>query len=102
MTLPEALLWNALRGRSPGKPAFRRQHPIEPYVLDFYFAAAKLCVEVDGEAHDWRVGRDNRRDAWLRERGIEVVRYPARAVLDAPDMVAQQIFDLALARIGRD
>ncbi|WP_366852839.1 DUF559 domain-containing protein [Phenylobacterium sp.] len=48
MSLPEVILWTALRGREPGRPVFRRQHPIGPYVLDFYCAKARLCVEVDG------------------------------------------------------
>jgi very-short-patch-repair endonuclease len=101
MTLPEVLLWNVLRGRAPGKPTFRRQHPVEPYILDFYCAAAKLCIEIDGEGHAWTVGRDERRDAWLNAQGIDVVRYGAKAVLADPDMVAQQIFDLALERMQR-
>ena len=42
MSLPEALLWRLLR-RAPDGIAFRRQHPIGPYVLDFYCAARKLA-----------------------------------------------------------
>lgn len=39
---PEARLWRVLRLRGPGLPVFRRQHPIGPYVLDFYCAKARL------------------------------------------------------------
>jgi very-short-patch-repair endonuclease len=39
---PEARLWSRLRARAPGTPVFRRQHPIGPYVLDFYCAKAAL------------------------------------------------------------
>jgi very-short-patch-repair endonuclease len=46
MTAPEVRLWQQLRVRGPDRPVFRRQHPIGPYVLDFYCPAAKLCVEV--------------------------------------------------------
>jgi very-short-patch-repair endonuclease len=49
---PEARLWNRLRTRRPGTPVFRRQHPIGPYVLDFYCAEARLAVEIDGMSHD--------------------------------------------------
>src|SRR3954469_10158826 len=52
MTLPEVLLWQALRGGQVGGLRFRRQHPIGHYVLDFYCPALRLAVEVDGAAHD--------------------------------------------------
>lgn len=50
MSLPEVLLWQELRKQSDVK--FRRQHPLGLYVLDFYCAAVKLCIEIDGIAHD--------------------------------------------------
>jgi very-short-patch-repair endonuclease len=36
MSPPEVRLWSRLRKRAPRKPVFRRQHPIGPYILDFY------------------------------------------------------------------
>ncbi|HEX5452938.1 MAG TPA: endonuclease domain-containing protein, partial [Stellaceae bacterium] len=83
MTLPEVVLWQALRqGRLAGL-RFRRQHPIGPYVLDFYCPSACLAVEVDGLVHDAavRVRRDARRDAWLDERGVRVMRVTTKDVL---------------------
>ncbi|HEX8668298.1 MAG TPA: DUF559 domain-containing protein [Allosphingosinicella sp.] len=78
LTQPEARLWQVLRTR-PDELKFRKQHPIGPYVLDFYCPAAKLDIEVDGDAHDMgsNPARDARRDAWLRERGLQVLRIPA-------------------------
>lgn len=89
MSLPEVLLWQALR--SQGEVKFRRQHPVGPYVLDFYCAKSKLCVEIDGIGHDMgdRPARDVRRDSWLRDRGIEVIRIPATEVLADPQSVAE-------------
>jgi very-short-patch-repair endonuclease len=82
MTLPEIILWNALRAR-PGGHKFRHQHPAGEYDLDFYCDTAKLCIEVDGEAHERgdRPERDARRDAWLEAHGIRTMRVPARDVL---------------------
>jgi very-short-patch-repair endonuclease len=79
MSRPEARLWQVLRTRPDGLK-FRRQHPVGPYVLDFYCPAAKLAVEVDGEAHGMgeNPARDSARDAWLRERGFRLCRIPAR------------------------
>ena len=80
MSLPERLLWDQLRGKRTGL-RFRRQHPAGPYVLDFYCDGAKLCVEVDGESHDFTAARDERRDAWLRTRGVRTLRIAAGDVL---------------------
>ena len=78
MSRPEARLWQILRTR-PGGLKFRRQHPVGPYVLDFYCPQARLAIEVDGESHD--LGdmpvRDAHRDAWLREQGFRILRIPA-------------------------
>jgi very-short-patch-repair endonuclease len=81
-TLPEGLLWQRLRIR-PGDLKFRRQHPIGPYIVDFYCPAARLVVEVDGESHGMgdRPARDARRDHWLREQGLRVVRFNAADVM---------------------
>ena len=81
MSLPEVLLWQQLRGRDGEK--WRKQHPAGPYVLDFYCDAARLCVEVDGEAHGCGTApaTDARRDAWLAAQGVATLRVPAAEVL---------------------
>jgi very-short-patch-repair endonuclease len=52
------LLWKALRNRQVGRLKFRRQHPIGPYVVDFYCHPNKLVVEVDGMSHDRKLEED--------------------------------------------
>src|SRR5689334_11687413 len=85
MPLPEALLCQRLR-RRPCNIGFRRQHPLGRYVLDFYCAAAKLAIEIDGIAHDMgdRPQRDEIRTAWLEAQGLQVLRIAARDVLRDP------------------
>jgi len=83
MSLPEVVLWQALRkGRLAGL-RFRRQHPFGPYILDFYCAATRLAVEVDGLVHDTQSAsnHDARRDAWLAQQGVTVLRVRAGDVL---------------------
>ena len=60
MSLPEVLLWKAIKGRKLNRLPFRKQHPIGPYVLDFYCEAVRLAIEVDGGSHDFgdRPARD--------------------------------------------
>lgn len=93
LSLPEKLLWVRLR-RS--KIRFRRQHPLGPYVLDFYCAAWKLAIEVDGAAHDFgsRPHRDEVRTQWLKSQGIDVLRVLATEVLNDPDAVAENLLRL--------
>src|SRR5258706_9207259 len=88
MSLPEVLLWKAIKGGAVDRLHFRKQHPLGPYVLDFYCDAAKLAVEVDGANHGAgdRPVRDERRDAWLATRGIATLRLPASLIL--PDVDA--------------
>jgi very-short-patch-repair endonuclease len=90
---PEARLWVRLRARTPGRPAFRRQHPIGPYVADFYCAAARLVIEIDGadHAHPDRQRRDLERDRYLGAIGCRVLRIAAAEVLANPDGVASWI-----------
>src|SRR3954462_10727403 len=82
MTLPEGMLWQVLRQR-PETLKFRRQHPIGRCVVDFYCPATRLVIEVDGEAHSMgdHPQRDARRDHWLRDQGLCVLRFDARDVI---------------------
>ncbi|WP_449474255.1 endonuclease domain-containing protein [Sphingobium chungangianum] len=92
MSPPEVALWQWLRQRPSGLK-FRRQHPVGPYVLDFYCASARLAVEIDGSGHDHieRVTHDERRDIWLRAQGFRVLRIKAIDVLTDLDSVMRHI-----------
>ena len=82
MSLPERMLWQALRQR-PNGLKFRRQHPIGPYVVDFYCSSARLAIEVDGIVHDMgdQPKRDLERTSFLKENGYRVLRVSAQRVL---------------------
>ena len=96
MSLPEVLLWQALKGGSHN-PRFRRQHPIGPYVVDFYCAAAHLVIEVDGMAHDMgdRPQRDLARNAYLQDKGFTVLHIPASDILRDVSAVAESVMKAA-------
>ena len=74
LTVHEKRLWYLLRRNQLGLH-FRRQHPVGPFILDFYRASAKLCVEIDGPLHDEQRDYDRRRTDWLMKEGIRVLRF---------------------------
>ncbi len=95
LTLPERTLWALLRRDGLGLH-FRRQHALGPYVLDFYCATARLCVEIDGPVHAEQAGRDARRDAWLAGQGIQTLRFSDEDVEQRPAVVLAAIRDGAV------
>jgi very-short-patch-repair endonuclease len=96
MSLPEVLLWRRLKGRQQGL-YFRKQHPLGPYILDFFCAEAKLAVEVDGGSHSFgdRPEKDAGRDAWLAHQGIRTLRISASLVLEDVDVAVRMVVDAA-------
>ena len=92
-TKAETALWRALRRRSVLGFKFRRQHPVGPYIVDFFCYEAMLAVEVDGEHHgsDEHADYDKHRDRELRRRGIRVLRVSDDDVLTQLDGVVQMI-----------
>jgi very-short-patch-repair endonuclease len=99
LTDAEARIWLRLKGKPEGVH-FRKQHPIGPYVVDFYCAKAKLIVEIDGEIHDRddNPRRDERRTLYLEGLGLEVLRISGDEVMADPDEVGLGILQLALAK----
>ena len=91
-----------LRQRGDGL-AFRRQHPVGRYVLDFYCAQAKLAIEIDGEHHYYEAQqrKDVMRDAWLAKQGIETPRIPGFEIMADPEAMANQIRLKAFEKIGQ-
>jgi very-short-patch-repair endonuclease len=96
-SLPEGLLWQCLRSRPAGLK-FRRQHPLGPYVLDFFCREAGVAIEVDGISHEMgdNPERDRERDEWVDGRNIRTLRIPAGEVLG--DIEAVVTFIVAKCR----
>ncbi|HTX50855.1 MAG TPA: endonuclease domain-containing protein [Caulobacteraceae bacterium] len=103
LTPPEARLWMALRRRGVANLRFRRQHPIGPFIVDFFCPSARLVVEVDGQIHTLENSpmRDDRRDLWLENHGLTVLRIPAMYVRDNLDAVLREIAAAAERAMAR-
>ena len=80
MTKEERTLWYDCLKHLP--ITINRQKVIGKYILDFYCASAKIAIELDGSQHYEDDGRaqDEKRDKYLNERGITVLRYSNRDV----------------------
>ena len=76
-TNAESILWEALRNGKLCGLKFRRQHPFDSYILDFYNHKMKLAIEVDGEVHNdpGVADYDAVRTKNLNENGITVLRF---------------------------
>ncbi|WP_293455612.1 DUF559 domain-containing protein [Phenylobacterium sp.] len=102
MTEPEIMLWSRLKGRGTDRPVFRRQVAFGSFILDFYCPSATLAVEIDGATHwdEAAQAKDAARDAWLKRRGVEVLRVAASEVYRDLGRVADAVLLAARARIG--
>jgi very-short-patch-repair endonuclease len=91
MTSAEAALWERLRTKQLHGLKFRRQHPIDRFIVDFFCHAQRLVVEVDGDIHDEQREYDEARTQWLSQRGYRVLRFGNDKVLRDIDRVLRQI-----------
>ena len=82
MTPAEKLLWSRLRNKQLKGLKFRRQHPLGPFIADFYCAARRLVVEIDGDIHDLQPERDAARTEQFEQYGYRVIRFRNKQVLN--------------------
>ncbi len=75
MTRAEKILWQSLRTNKLGGWHFRRQQILFGYIVDFYCHAASLVIEVDGEIHESQQAADQEREAILKEKGFQILRF---------------------------
>ena len=103
MTDAEQLMWHCLRQKQLGGFRFRRQHPFERFVLDFYCCEAKLAVELDGGQHNEpeAIVRDMERTAFLEQQSIQVIRFWNNELFQNLEGVLQSVYDAVLQRVGR-
>jgi len=97
-------LWQKLRNRQLGVD-FRRQHPAGSFVLDFYCPSLRLVIELDGGQHaeDAHELHDRKRDRWLAERGVTVLRFwnsdIARNISGVLAVIVAKISDLQATKM---
>jgi very-short-patch-repair endonuclease len=80
-TPAEDKLWQSLRRRQLDGLAFRRQHAIDRFLVDFYCPARRLAIEVDGGVHERSIEEDRLRDEMLQRHGVRVLRIKNEMVM---------------------
>jgi very-short-patch-repair endonuclease len=101
-TVPEAHLWKHLRRRHLGL-RIRRQHPVGPFVLDFFVAEVQLAIEIDGAVHDDPLvfAQDAARTEWLEHAGIHMLRFSNADVMERVGQVIDMI-DVTIQRMRNE
>ncbi|MBA4379930.1 MAG: hypothetical protein C0393_04475 [Anaerolinea sp.] len=93
MTPAEKILWEHLRGRQLGGFKFRRQHPLGPFITDFYCAEKRLVAEIDGDIHDLQREQDEQRTRQFEEFGYRVIRFRNEEVETNIGLVLKKILE---------
>ncbi len=90
----EQALWARVRKKQIGGIQFYRQKPIGHYIVDFFAPKVNLVIEIDGSQHQEveKIKKDQRRDSYLKSRGLKVLRFNSREMLVETDAVVEEIF----------
>ena len=92
LTDAEVILWEYLRTKPFGYK-FRRQHPIQQFIADFYCHSLQLIIEADGEIHQKIENKiaDKERDSALHSSGIKVIRFSNKEIFNSMETVISKI-----------
>ena len=92
----EKLLWAELRNRRLKGLKFRRQHPLDKFIVDFYCNEKKLVVELDGALHDEKMNKDydEARTALLAGLNVFVLRFRNEEVINNMKEVLKKISEV--------
>ncbi len=96
-TVAEQLLWEHIRNKKLSGLKFRRQHPLDNYIADFYCHEKKLAIELDGGIHNNKEAKamDDNRTFMLTELNITVIRFKNEEVINNIENVIKSIDEIA-------
>jgi very-short-patch-repair endonuclease len=96
-TPAEKILWDMLRGRQLQGAKFRRQHPIDRFIVDFICLESRLIIEVDGEIHQYTQQEDAIRQSFLESLNFTVLRFSNADVFSQLDKVIETMRQALIA-----
>ena len=92
----ELILWQRLKARRLEGIKFRRQQPIEDFIVDFLSFEKRIIIELDGGQHAEDRQKDRERDKLLTEAGFKVLRFWNNEILENLDGVLERIQETCL------
>ena len=87
----EQRLWQLLRAKRLVGFKFKRQVPIDHYIVDFVCLRRRLIVEADGGQHG--ADADAGRGAYLERQGFRILRFWNNDILTNEDGVTESILE---------
>jgi very-short-patch-repair endonuclease len=100
LTPAENTLWQMLRNRGLLGLKFRRQHPLGPFIADFYCHELCLVIEIDGPIHEQELIKqyDKERERYLSALGLIVIQFTNEDVMSNPEVISLEISKLVQSR----
>jgi very-short-patch-repair endonuclease len=90
-TLAEGILWRNIRAKKFEGIKFRRQQPIENFIVDFVSFEKRVIIELDGSQHAEDTSKDIERDMVLESNGYTVLRFWNNEIFENLDGVLESI-----------
>ena len=93
-TRHERILLRHPRNRQFQGWKFRRQHPVDRYVIDFYCPEGRLAIELDGGGHNFaaKESLDQARTRFLASKDIQILRFWNHEISQELDSVLETIW----------
>ncbi|MFA9390006.1 MAG: endonuclease domain-containing protein [Prolixibacteraceae bacterium] len=99
MTNAEKILWDRLKNKKVLNVRFRRQHPIDLFIADFYCHSTRLVIELDGEIHKNQVEYDDGRTSEMERFDIQIIRFKNNEVENDIENVLKRIEETIMHRL---
>ncbi len=87
----EKFLWKAALSRNQQDAKFKRQRPIDRFIVDFFCQELGLIIEIDGSSHFFKEDYDNYRQERLKSFGYSIMRFSEGDVLNKYELVLLEI-----------
>ena len=69
-------------------------------MVDFYCSKLRLAIEIGGDSHITKRGRDENRDKFLKQIGIDTIRFSNEKIINEIDEVRNKILSQVIGRSG--
>ncbi len=90
-TPTEKIIWEKLRNRKFLNLKFRRQHPIDNFIVVFYCAEPSFIIEIDGKVHEKQKEYDEFRQNLIERQGYQFLRITNSEIITDVNILLEKI-----------